>query len=174
MKQALSTPYLYIFAGLFIFTNANACKLSANTTMIESCYQSKAQQGDTLKAELPREAVSNVPEAVNAPEKTYFMEPIDKKPAFPGGTTALKQWLSKRIRYPKAAEKQGIQGSVLVDFIVEKNGSITNVHIVRSIHPLLNNEALRVVRRMPRWKPGELKGRKVRVRFRLPVIFILK
>ena len=99
---------------------------------------------------------------------------VEVMPQFPGGQIAMLQYLMKNIKYPEQAMKEGIQGRVTVRFIVEKDGSISDVKPVLSVHPLLNKEAVRVVKSMPKWTPGKQNGKPVRVRFNLPVMFKLK
>lgn len=98
---------------------------------------------------------------------------VEVMPQFPGGQIAMLQYLMKNIKYPEQAMKEGIQGRVTVRFIVEKDGSISDVKPVLSVHPLLNKEAVRVVKSMPKWSPGKQNGKPVRVRFNLPVMFKL-
>ena len=98
---------------------------------------------------------------------------VEVMPQFPGGQIAMLQYLMKNIKYPEQAMKEGIQGRVAVSFIVEKDGSISDVKPVLSVHPLLNKEAVRVVESMPKWSPGKHNGKPVRVRFNLPVMFKL-
>lgn len=98
---------------------------------------------------------------------------VEVMPQFPGGQIAMLQYLMKNIKYPEQAMKEGIQGRVTVRFIVEKDGSISDVKPVLSVHPLLNKEAVRVVESMPKWSPGKHNGKPVRVRFNLPVMFKL-
>ena len=98
---------------------------------------------------------------------------VEVMPQFPGGQIAMLQYLMKNIKYPEQAMKEGIQGRVTVSFIIEKDGSISDVKPVLSVHPLLNKEAVRVVKSMPKWSPGKHNGKPVRVRFNLPVMFKL-
>ena len=98
---------------------------------------------------------------------------VEVMPQFPGGQIAMLQYLMKNIKYPEQAMKEGIQGRVAVSFIVEKDGSISDVKPVLSVHPLLNKEAVRVVKSMPKWSPGKQNGKPVRVRFNVPVMFKL-
>ena len=98
---------------------------------------------------------------------------VEVMPQFPGGQIAMLQYLMKNIKYPEQAMKEGIQGRITVRFIVEKDGSISDVKPVLSVHPLLNKEAVRVVKSMPKWSPGKHNGKPVRVRFNLPVMFKL-
>lgn len=98
---------------------------------------------------------------------------VEVMPQFPGGQIAMLQYIMKNIKYPEQAMKEGIQGRVTVRFIVEKDGSISDVKPILSVHPLLNKEAVRVVESMPKWTPGKQNGKPVRVRFNVPVMFKL-
>lgn len=98
---------------------------------------------------------------------------VEVMPQYPGGQIAMLKYIMENIKYPEQAMKKGIQGRVAVSFIVEKDGSISDVKPVLSVHPLLNKEAVRVVKSMPKWTPGKQNGKPVRVRFNLPVMFKL-
>ena len=98
---------------------------------------------------------------------------VEVMPQYPGGPIAMLKYLMENIKYPEQAMKEGIQGRVTVRFIVEKDGSISDVKPILSVHPLLNKEAVRVVESMPKWTPGKHNGKPVRVRFNLPVMFKL-
>ena len=95
-------------------------------------------------------------------------------PSFPGGMGALMQYLSSHIKYPVVAEENGIQGRVVCTFVVERDGSITDVKVVRGVDSSLDKEAVRVVKSMPRWIPGKQNGSAVRVKYTLPVTFKLQ
>ena len=107
-------------------------------------------------------------------EETKVFDVVEVMPSFPGGQAALFEWLSKNIKYPVVAEENGVQGRVIVTFVVERNGSITDVQVVKSVDPSLDKEAVRVVKAMPHWIPGKQNGQAVRVRFTLPVQFRLQ
>lgn len=98
---------------------------------------------------------------------------VEVMPQFPGGQIAMMKYIMENMKYPEQAMKEGIQGRVAVRFIVEKDGSISDVKPILSVHPLLNKEAVRVVESMPKWTPGKQNGKPVRVRFNLPVMFKL-
>ena len=99
---------------------------------------------------------------------------VEEQPEFPGGNTAMMKFLSDNIKYPVIAQENGIQGRVITNFVVEKDGSITDVQVVRGVDPSLDKEAIRVIQSMPKWKPGKQRGSAVRVRFTLPVVFRLQ
>lgn len=100
---------------------------------------------------------------------------VEEQPQFPGGLQALQKFIADSIRYPEEAKKAGIQGRAIVTFIVEKDGSLSNFKIIRSTkNDLLDKEAIRVIKSMPKWKPGKSSGSLVRVNFTLPVPFVIK
>lgn len=99
---------------------------------------------------------------------------VEQKPEFNGGEAAMYKWLSDNIVYPSAASEEGVQGRVVVEFVVGKDGSITNVRVVRPRHPALDKEAVRVVKAMPKWIPGRNNGQPVKVTYTLPVTFKLQ
>lgn len=99
---------------------------------------------------------------------------VDEKPTFPGGESAMKSYLNSTLKYPIVAQENGIQGRVIVQIIIEKDGSISDVKISRSVDPSLDREALRVVKAMPKWNPGKLNGFPVRVKNEVPVAFGLR
>lgn len=99
---------------------------------------------------------------------------VEQKPEFPGGEAAMYKYLGDNIVYPSAASEVGIQGRVVVEFVVGKDGSITNVKVVRPRHPALDKEAVRVIKSMPKWIPGRNNGQPVKVTYTLPVTFKLQ
>ena len=109
--------------------------------------------------------------------KTNSNEPVfvavQKMPEFVGGMDALMNYLSTNIQYPAEAQQKGIHGTVIISFIVEKDGSLSDVQVVRGVDPSLDNEALKVIQKMPKWIPGQQNGRNVRVKYTLPVEFKL-
>ena len=106
------------------------------------------------------------------PEKRVF-DVVEKMPEFPGGSAGLMKWLSDNVKYPAKAEESGIQGRVVCTFVIERDGSVTDVRVARSIDPLLDNEAVRVLSKMPKWNPGTQGGKPVRVKYTVPVTFRL-
>ena len=122
-------------------------------------------------AEIGEKAVES-----SGPKKVFtgkVYEIVEDMPTFPGGVTELMNYLSKNTHYPAATKRDGIQGRVVVSFIVEPDGSISNAKLVRSIDANLDQEALRVVSEMPNWTPGKQGGNAVRVRYSLPIAFKL-
>ena len=105
---------------------------------------------------------------------SVVFEVVEEMPDFPGGQSALMEYLAKNIKYPATAHENGKQGRVIVMFVVKKDGSISDVKTVRGVDPYLDKEAVRVIAAMPQWKPGKQRGENVNVRFSVPVMFRLQ
>ena len=125
--------------------------------------------GEVLKA---KEVIAE-PEPPKV-EETKVFDVVEEMPQFPGGQAALLEYLAKNIKYPVVAEENGVQGRVIVTFVVERDGSITDVRVVKSVDPSLDKEAARVVKSMPKWQPGKQNGSAVRVKYTVPVQFRLQ
>lgn len=108
------------------------------------------------------------------PEPEKVFEAVEQQAQFPGGPGALNSWLSKNLNYPELAQQNGVEGKVIVQFVVEKDGSISSPVIARGVDKDLDREAIRVVRKMPKWSPGKNNGVAVRSKFTLPVVFRLQ
>lgn len=118
--------------------------------------------------------VGFAPEETTAPEEGTVFEVVEKMPEYPGGMSAMMAFISKNIKYPVAAQKAKIQGRVVIQFIVDKEGNITNPRVIRSADPLLDAEAIRLTTIMPKWKPGMQKGQAVNVKYTVPIMFRLQ
>lgn len=119
-------------------------------------------------------AVNTPPPAPKEEVTNKVFDVVEVMPSFPGGQGALLSYLSSHVKYPVVAQENGVQGRVTVSFVVERDGSITDVHVVRSVDPSLDREAARVVSTMPNWQPGKQNGSAVRVKFNVPVQFKLQ
>lgn len=108
------------------------------------------------------------------PVEDEIFEVVEKNPEFSYNGMSLMQYLGKSIKYPTIAQETGIQGRVIVQFVVNKDGSIVDVKVVRGVDPYLDKEAIRVISTMPKWKPGEQRGKPVRCKFTVPVMFKLQ
>ena len=126
--------------------------------------------GEVLKV---KEEIAQ-PEPPKHEEDNKVFEVVEQMPSFPGGYAALMQWLGSNMKYPTIAAENNVQGRVIVQFVVEKDGSITDVHVAKSVDPSLDKEASRVVKAMPKWIPGKQNSSPVRVRFTVPVTFKLQ
>ncbi|MBP9031215.1 MAG: energy transducer TonB [Dysgonomonadaceae bacterium] len=130
-------------------------------------------EDDQSKAQVQTYTPPPPPKQREEEEEEIFVV-VENQPEFPGGQAAMMKFLSENIKYPVIAQENGIQGRVICNFVVERDGSITDVQVVRGVDPSLDKEAVRVIQSMPKWKPGMQRGKPVRVRFTLPVVFRLQ
>ena len=130
----------------------------------------KTTQNGQKEPEPVRSEPLNKPQPVNS---TRVYDVVEQMPSFPGGISGLMTYLNQNTRYPAVAQENGVQGRVVVSFVVGKDGHISDVTVLRSVDPSLDKEAIRVVRNMPRWTPGKQGGEPVRVRYNVPVSFRL-
>ena len=117
---------------------------------------------------------ANAQKTVVSQSNQSVYDQVEQMPEFPGGMPAMIEFLQTNLKYPEDAIKQQVGGRVMVMFVVETDGTLSNVRVARNVFPSLDSEAVRVVKTMPKWKPGKEKGRPVRVNFTLPVVFSLK
>ena len=135
---------------------------------------SKNDAVDEAKALLRKDGVQQLnvkQESANDNDSIYNV--VSENAEFPGGDVALSDWMRKNMKYPEECRKQGIQGRVVISFVVNKDGSIVDLETVRSPHPALAEEGLRVVKSMPKWEPAKENGKVVRSRFNVPIMFRL-
>ena len=107
-------------------------------------------------------------------DEDVIVDVAEIMPEFPGGTAALMKYLGKNIKYPTISQEMGSAGRVIVQFVVDKDGSISNPEVVRGVDAYLDKEAIRVISSMPKWRPGVQNGKKVRVKYTVPVVFRLQ
>ena len=107
-------------------------------------------------------------------EEQQIFQVVEEMPEFPGGMAECMKWLGKNMKYPTISQENGVQGRVIVQFVVNRDGSIVDAVVARGVDPYLDKEALRVVGLMPKWKPGKQRGKAVRVKYTLPVMFRLQ
>lgn len=163
-------------------------KITTSTIAVEKKTPAPEDKKEQKKPEVASEKMSEItvvgygskvnskaPETENfeQDDKTVFTV-VEKMPEYPGGNEALFKFLRDNIKYPVKAQELGIQGRVIAQFVVNADGSIDNVEIVRSVNPALDAEAMRIVQSMPKWTPGMQKGKNVRVKYTLPVNFRLQ
>lgn len=132
-----------------------------------------SQINDAVKEVTVAPVAPKVEPVVKKPEPEKIFEAVEQKAEFPGGQAALAKWLNNNLKYPELAQQNNIQGKVTVKFTVEKDGSISNPVIAKGVDKDLDREAIRVVKKMPKWKPGKNNGVAVRSYFYLPVVFRL-
>ena len=141
---------------------------------VENQIDLSSLEDDQSRAQVQTYTPPPPPKAVEEEATEEIFVVVEQQPEFPGGMSALMKFLSDNIKYPVIAQENGIQGRVITNFVVERDGSITDVNVVRGQDPSLDKEAVRVIKTMPRWKPGQQRGKPVRVRFTLPVQFRLQ
>ena len=173
MNKTKSPPlklakYLLIFPLAFLLVFANSC---ANRDK-----KSGGDEAAEMTAPGSTEMPGIIPEEPDTPivDNSEIFVVVEEQPTFPGGNAAMMRFLSDNIKYPVEAQEKGNEGRVIVNFVVEKDGRLSDFNVVRSIDPLLDAEALRVLESMPNWTPGKQRGEAVRVRFTLPVVFRLQ
>lgn len=137
--------------------------------VVESTIQSNEDKGEAVE-------IKYVPEVVEEEEveEQQIFQVVEEMPEFPGGMAECLKFLAKNIKYPTIAQENGVQGRVIVQFVVNQDGSIVDPVVVRSVDPYLDKEALRVIQMMPKWKPGKQRGKAVRVKYTVPVTFKLQ
>ncbi len=135
--------------------------------------QEGSDDADKFKA-VQEQVVVKEPEPEVKPKEEEIFVAVEQQAEFPGGTAAMMKWLNNNVRYPESAQQNDIQGRVIVKFVVEKDGSIGKAEILKGVDRDLDREALRVVKKMPKWQPGKNNGVAVRSYFNLPVVFKLQ
>ena len=157
--------------------------VSAGLTALAACNIST--QKNTLKGEMPiqndtvihqkseykEEAKSMIVQTDTISEEFIVGEIMEERPSFPGGQQKLMEFIANNIRYTDEMKETGITGRVVVSVVIKKDGSIGEPKIIRSIHPLFDNEALRVISSMPKWRPGSQRGKRVEVTYSIPILF---
>ncbi|MBR1656578.1 MAG: energy transducer TonB [Prevotella sp.] len=123
------------------------------------------------KKECKEEAQSMIVQTDTISEEFIVGEIMEERPSFPGGQQKLMEFIANNIRYTDEMKETGITGRVVVSVVIKKDGSIGEPKIIRSIHPLFDNEALRVISSMPKWRPGSQRGKRVEVTYSIPILF---
>lgn len=184
LKVHISKDWCFIAFSLFFIILVSSCR---NRVMAAS---DKLNQGTTTAVVDESVQDSTSDRIIYSPngdivyeEGIDIIEPVDTNeiyivienmPMFPGGSDALLDYLSKNVRYPEECRKDSIEGRVIISFVVERDGRITDTEVNKSVNKLFDAEALRVVRAMPKWTPGRHRGVPVRVYYRIPVNFRLE
>ena len=158
IKYALFAP---LAAALLLVSNISCTSTEKKNE--QASTTNNAQEDNILR-------IVEVEEEV---DEQQIFQVVEEAPEFPGGHKECMAFLLKNIKYPQISQENGVQGRVIVQFVVNADGSITDPTVVRGIDPYLDKEALRVIKLMPKWKPGKQRGKAVRVRFTQPVMFRL-
>ncbi|MBR0539119.1 MAG: energy transducer TonB [Bacteroidales bacterium] len=153
-------------------------EMPKQTTQLEIVQDDVEVEDININAEIEQ---NEVVEEYVAPEieeeevvEQEIFQIVEEMPAFPGGEQKLMEYVGKNIKYPQIARESGIQGRVFVSFVVEPDGSVSNVKLLRGIGGGCDEEAMRVIKNMPKWKPGKQRGKAVRVSYQIPVMFRLQ
>ena len=150
-----------------------ACNLDKKTAEPATAEEQAQEAPDTMSVVVGQGLPGvDSAQASDDPEGTFDV--VENMPVFPGGEQELMNFLMKNVKYPKEATDKGTEGRVIVQFVVDKDGSVINPKVVKSVSPELDQEALRVVKMMPKWQPGKQNGEIVPVRFAIPVVFMLR
>ena len=145
-----------------------------------SCVSTEKEKEQAESPVPEKQALPSTSEKQVAPSRTAdipegeVFQVVEEMPEFPGGMQECMKFLGKNIKYPPQAMDNGVQGRVIVTFVVMKDGSITDAKVVRGVDPLLDAEALRVINLFPKWKPGKQRGKAVNVKYTVPVMFRLQ
>ncbi|MBI1222836.1 MAG: TonB family protein [Bacteroidetes bacterium] len=144
--------------------------LALGLALITTSVVAQQNAGDRDDSDPPKE--NPIEEKSTEKDGEVFLF-VEQMPEFPGGQQAMYKYIASRAEYSLKAKEQGISGKVYVSFVIEKDGKVSNVQVVRGAHPLLDSAAVKIVKGMPDWKPGMQRGKHVRVKQTLPVIFTL-
>ncbi|MCM1310449.1 MAG: energy transducer TonB [Bacteroides sp.] len=155
-------------------TKEDEVKTQEDLTQTETAFGASDFDKGTDDVTVVREIRDEVVVEEKKPEPEKIFTAVEESPKFPGGDAELYKWLSKNIRYPEMAAQNNIQGRVTVQFVVEKDGSVGEVKVVRGKDPDLDKEAVRVVKSLPKFIPGKMNGQSVRVWYTLPIMFKLQ
>ena len=183
--------YTLVLIGLALTTLLFSCSMKKIKDIKDKFDESEQVEngvigGDSLahasETEKVTSAVKSATEAgekaveSSDPKKVFtgkVYDLVDEMPSFPGGLEELYKWIYNNVQYPEVARENGIEGRVILKFIVEKDGSLSDSTVIHSVHPMVDREALRLVGQMPKWNPGKRAGIPVRVRCCLPIKFKL-
>ena len=153
-------------------------EMPKQTTQLEIVEDDVEVEDIEINAEVDQSEVIDdyVPVEVEEEEVTEaeIFQIVEEMPSYPGGEAKMYEYLGKNIKYPQIARESGIQCRVFVNFVVEPDGSVSNVKVMRGIGGGCDEEAMRVIKSMPKWKPGKQRGKAVRVTYTIPVVFKLQ
>lgn len=170
MRKSKSNPWMRSKA-LYVIPVAALALSAFATPEIVSPIEGMVSEPESKGMEIPRTDQTVPVEKQMADENDSIYTKPTQNAEFPGGNMAASNWISKNMKYPEECRKQGIQGRVFIKFVVNKDGSIVDAEAIKSPHPALEAEALRVVKSMPKWKPAMEGGKVVRSRFLIPIVF---
>lgn len=157
--------------------NTEEAEYDFQTEVPEVPYIAPVEETDECegaeRARLQAELAAELHKEAEAEDPNKIYDKAEVMPEYPGGAAAFMRYLAQNVKYPTVAQENGTQGIVVVQFVVDADGSVTNAHVITSVDPYLDEEALRVIKSMPRWTPGKLNGKPVRVKYTTPIKFRL-
>jgi TonB family protein len=172
-RESLLKISLIIPLALIFILSVNAQPSSTSKKMVSDLTKdSVTTEKQVVKAPIDNTAVNSKP-VINQTEKDKIYTVIEKMPQFPGGEAELLKYIGTNLKYPVEAQQKGIQGRIMVRFVVTKTGKVENAEVIRGLYPAIDKEGLRVINSLPDWVPGEQKGEKVSVWYTLPITFKL-
>ena len=172
MRKSKSNPWMRSKV-LYVIPVTTLALSAFATPEIVSPIEGMVSEPESKGMEIPRTDQTVPVEKQMVDENDSIYNVVSKNAEFPGGNMAASNWISKNMTYPEECRKQGIEGRVVIKFVVNKDGSIVDAEAVKSPHPALAEEGLRVVKSMPKWKPAKEGGKVVRSRFNIPIVFRL-
>jgi TonB family protein len=173
-RESLLKISLIIPMSLAFILSVNAQPKSTSTKFVSDLAKDSVNITKKQVVQAPVDnTVLNSKPIINQTDKDKIYTVIEKMPQFPGGETELLKYIGKNLKYPVEAQQKGIQGRIIVRFVVNKTGKVENAEVIRGLYPAIDKEGLRVINSLPDWVPGEQKGEKVSVWYTLPITFKL-
>ena len=170
IKYALFAP---LAAALLLVSNISCTSTEKKNGQATSSEEQTPTTNNAQEDNILRIVEVEADDTLRIVEEDHIFQVVEEAPEFPGGPKECRAFLLKNIKYPQISQENGVQGRVIVQFVVNADGSITDPTVVRGVDPYLDKEALRVINLMPKWKPGKQRGKAVRVRYTQPVVFKL-
>lgn len=149
------------------FLSLTICMMTFAIIHAQQPQSSSMEQSEGIKAASSDKTESEIQQSTD----NEVLQVVDEMPEYPGGIGSLMKYLSENIKYPPRALQEGREGRVIIQFVINRDGSVVEAKVRNSVYSDLDEEALRVVNSMPKWKPGKHKGKFVRVKFNLPITF---
>ena len=170
MTKAMKPYRIYISCLISLLLLGSCVTKGSKAASTEKTQKDSVLQSD--KCNITNCGI-NEPSAGSRYSEHYIYDVVEHMPIFPGGMAAMMEFINQNKRYPKDALLEKVQGRVIISFVVEKDGSLSNIEVHKGVKPSLDKEAVRIVKSMPKWKPGTQDGKNVRVRYCIPVSFKL-
>ena len=177
MTRRKSICYVLASISIMLLIACNASSQTVPSSKKDSCNNAVNEEAGVLLHPCEKDntiLIPNRPDNVEPVDENKVYDVVEEMPSFPDGDKAMHEYLRKNIQYSDEMAENDVYGRVIVSFVVEKDGSLTDFNVVRSLHPTYDKEALRVAKSMPKWTPGSQNGVKVRVKYIVPVDFRLE